>query len=48
MVDYENYVHCPVCESHYVNVDRNIGDNGGTESLVIRCHDCENNSTVTP
>jgi predicted Zn finger-like uncharacterized protein len=47
-IDYTNYIHCPVCESHYVTVDRNIGDRGGTESLVIKCADCENDTTVIP
>jgi len=47
-IDYLQYIHCPVCESHYINVDRDIADRGGTESLRIKCHDCDNETKVTP
>jgi len=47
-VPYTNWVKCPVCESDYITVNRNVGDNGGTESLEIICYDCSNKNTVFP
>jgi hypothetical protein len=47
-VDYIQYIHCPVCDSHHVLVDRTIGDTGGTEALNIDCIDCENETRVHP
>jgi len=42
------WLRCKSCGGDNLTIHRYIGDKGGTESVDIRCRDCETSESVVP